>query len=160
MYKKSKKSRKREKEIDNFSYSKNKTYKNFFNPHLTLLHIALSLGLYLYTHVYTIFFMKGENRSERGHEQICSFLLSYSLSTTRSYSLPPILVCLFVCLFVVSPTRSAILTSQLCIRLSTSVMCCSSPHWPLLLFAGYVLFWIKVFLLFRSTLMGDLWDEC
>jgi hypothetical protein len=70
MYKKSKKSRKREKETDNFSYSKNKTYKNFFNPHL-----------------------------------IFSFLLSYSLSIPRSYSLPPILVffvCLFVCLFVCS----------------------------------------------------------
>jgi hypothetical protein len=55
--------------------------------------------------------------------------------------------------------KSAILASPLCIRPSTSVLCHSSPLWPLLLFVGCVFALNKSFLLFRSTIMGDLWDE-
>jgi hypothetical protein len=55
-----------------------------------------------------------------------------------------------------STTRSPILASSLCIRLSTFVLCRSSPPWPLLLFAGCVFALNKNFLLFKSFLMADL----
>jgi hypothetical protein len=47
-----------------------------------------------------------------------------------------IMVFSFVCRY--SPTRSAILVYPLYIRPSTSVLCRSSPSWPLLLFASCV----------------------
>jgi hypothetical protein len=63
----------------------------------------------------------------------------------------------FVCKYF--PTRSEILASPLCIRLSISVLCRLSLHWPLLLFAGCVFILNKNFILFRSAFMGNLWDE-
>jgi hypothetical protein len=102
--------------------------------------------------------IKTKLREKLTWEQICScsLLLSFSLSTPHSYPLP-ILVFSFVCRC--SPTRWTILTSSLSIRPSTSVLCHSFHPWPLLLFAGCAFALNSGFLLHRSALMDNLWDE-
>jgi len=82
-----------------------------------------------------------ENKYEMRREQICSFLFSITLYTPCFYYSPPIPVFSFICMC--SLTRLAISASPLYIRLSTSVLCRSSPPWTLLLFASCALFWIK-----------------
>jgi hypothetical protein len=68
------------------------------------------------------------------------------------YSLLLLLFLFFRCFL----TRSTILTSSICICLSTSVLCRSSISWPLMLFASYVFTLNKSFILFRSAFIGDL----
>jgi hypothetical protein len=103
-----------------------------------------------------------ENRFERRSEQICLillFLFSFLL-LAPTFSLPFFFFFFIICRC--SLTRLVILHlryASIHLPLS-SVMCSSSPPLTLLLFAGCVFTLNKSFILFRSTLMGDLWDEC
>jgi hypothetical protein len=83
-------------------------------------------------------------------------LLSLFFSTPHFYSL-----LLFSCIFFsfvcrCSSTRSTILASLLCIRLSASVLYCSYPPWPLLLFTSCVFALNKSFILYEFALIDDL----
>jgi hypothetical protein len=83
-----------------------------------------------------------------------SSLFYFFLFTLHSYHTPQILVFYFVCRYF--PTRSTISTFPLCIHPSISVLCHSSPLWPLLLFVSCVFTLNKSFLIFRSAFMNNL----